>query len=269
MEEKNNNLWLYEKYKDVPKDALKPFNNGSFKGTEIKSMWRIKALTETFGPCGFGWYYDIVRTWKEEGVNNEVLCFAEIKLYVKHDGEWSKGISATGGSKLVKWYSSKAYNDNSDEGYKMALTAAFGVACKYLGIGASIYWDKEKGKYTEGDEDDKKGKNQEKPSNAPKTDDKAKADKIYDKKDKIVFSPISRVEMVQKYGVKNVEETIAWFEDKMQVPYAEWDEECDEIVRTKLAEKKAKREQAEQDERRRREVLGNMDDVPFPLGERK
>lgn len=263
MEEKKNNLWLYEKYKEPPQEALRDFNNGSFKGTEINIMWRIRCLTEEFGPCGIGWYFDIIRTWTENGVNNEVLCFAEIKLYVKHDGEWSKGISATGGSKLVEWYSSKKYNSNTDEGYKMALTDALGVACKLLGFGAKVYWEQEKGKYTKNDDD-----NKNKPSNTPKTDDKQKVDKVHDKKDKIVFKPISRAEMVQQYGVKNVEETIAWFEDKMQVPYAEWDEECDEIVRTKLAEKKAKREQAEQDERRRRETLGQLEDLPFDVGGR-
>ena len=31
----------------------------------------------------------------------------------------------------------------------MAITDAFGVACKYLGIGADVYWANDKSKYTE------------------------------------------------------------------------------------------------------------------------
>jgi hypothetical protein len=150
----------------------------------------------------------------------------------------------------------------------MALTDAFGVACKYLGIGASVYWDKEKGKYTEGDEDDKKSKNQEKPSNAPKTHDTTKVDKQHDKKQESVFKPISRTEMVQQYGERNVEQFISWCEDKLQVPYAEWDEECDAQVRAKLLERKKKREQAEQEERKRQETLGQLEDLPFDVGGR-
>lgn len=262
MEEKKNNLWLYEKYKTPPKEALKDFNNGSFKGTEINAMWRIRCLTEEFGPCGFGWYYDIIRIWTEQGVNNEIMCFAEIKLYVKYDNEWSKGISATGGSKLVEWYSSKKYNSNTDEGYKMALTDALGVACKFLGFGASVYWENEKSKHTQNNDN-----NPNKPLNTPKTNDNAKADKEYEKKQESVFKPISRVEMVKQYGIKNVEETISWFEDKLQVPYAEWDEECDAIVRAKLLQKKKAREKAEQEEMQRRKALEGLDGVPFALGD--
>ena len=145
------NLELYNKYKDVPQDALKAFDNGNFKGTDINTMWRIKCLTEEFGQCGTGWYFDIIRQWIEGGANGEVMCFAEIKLYYKFNGEWSKGISATGGSKLIQYFSSKDYIKTNDEGYKMAITDAFGVACKYLGIGASVYWSNDKTKYTNND----------------------------------------------------------------------------------------------------------------------
>ena len=35
----------------------------------------------------------------------------------------------------------------SDECFKMATTDAISVACKQLGIGADVYWDKDKTKY--------------------------------------------------------------------------------------------------------------------------
>ena len=37
----------------------------------------------------------------------------------------------------------------SDEAYKMAVTDAFGNACRNLGIGANTYWENDKTKYTE------------------------------------------------------------------------------------------------------------------------
>lgn len=40
----------------------------------------------------------------------------------------------------------------SDECYKMALTDAISVACKALGMGADIYWEKDGSKYTQGAE---------------------------------------------------------------------------------------------------------------------
>lgn len=147
------NLEIYNKFKSVPKEATKEFDNGKFKGTDINTMWRIKCLTEQFGPCGFGWYFDIVRTWVEQTTNNEQFAFAEIKLYIKAEGEWSKGIAGTGGNKLTRITKEGLYS-TSDEAFKMAITDAFGVACRSLGIGADIYWANDRTKYSTAEEED-------------------------------------------------------------------------------------------------------------------
>ena len=145
-----NNLEIYNKYREVPKEALKPFDNGNFKGTDINSMWRIKCLTEQFGVVGHGWTTKVLRTWTETDANtNEILAFAEIEMKVKINGEWGEPFTATGGNKLSSYIKSKDYYKTSDEAFKMAITDAFGVACKYLGIGANVYWDNDKSKYTE------------------------------------------------------------------------------------------------------------------------
>ena len=96
------NLSIYNKYKTVPPEALKDFNNGKFKGTDINTMWRIKSLTEAFGMCGVGWYFTPKRMWIETTLNGEQFAFAEIELFVKVDGEWSKPISGNGGNKLTR-----------------------------------------------------------------------------------------------------------------------------------------------------------------------
>ncbi len=165
----DNNMELYEKYREVPPEALKAFDNGNFKGTDINTMWRIKCLTKEFGPCGIGWYPELVNKWTEQGANGEVLCFVEIKLYIKVDGEWSKGISATGGSKLVSFIKSRSELKSSDEGYKMAFTDALGVACKYLGFGANVYWENDKTKYTDSTPDTPSASTPQPASTAPST----------------------------------------------------------------------------------------------------
>lgn len=140
-------LEFWNKYKEVPANALKPFDNGKFKGTDINTIWRMQCLTETFGMCGIGWYYEIKRLWTEQ-VESDVFAFAEIELYVKVDNEWSKGISGTGGNKLAR-ATKDGKISTSDEAYKMAVTDAFGVACRNLGIGADVYWANDKTKYTQ------------------------------------------------------------------------------------------------------------------------
>ena len=141
-------LSIYEKVREVPKEAQRDFDNGRFKGTDINPMWRIKKLTELFGACGVGWYYVPLRTWKEELANGEVGVFADIELYIKQGGEWSKPIFGTGGSMLVQYSNRKKCLISNDEAYKMANTDAISVACKQLGMGADVYWQKDRTKYT-------------------------------------------------------------------------------------------------------------------------
>ena len=147
------NLRVWNKYKEVPANALKNFDNGRFKGTDINTMWRLKMLTEEYGPCGIGWYYDIIRIWNVEIPEESIiLTFAEIKLYVKDNGEWSKGISGVGGNTMLSITKDGRLKPN-DEAVKMAVTDAIGVACKNLGFGADVYWENDKTKYTSNCED--------------------------------------------------------------------------------------------------------------------
>ena len=108
-------------------------------------MWRIKTLTEQFGPCGIGWYIETEKQWIEAGPEGRVAAFCNINLYIKQNGEWSKPITATGGSMLADIENSQLRT--SDECYKMAHTDAISVACKMLGFGADIYWQKDRTKY--------------------------------------------------------------------------------------------------------------------------
>ena len=143
------NMNFYDKWREPPEEALKDFNNGTFSGTDINSMWRIKMLTEEFGPVGIGWYPQIVRTWSEKAADDEVLAFAEINLYIRDGDKWSAPIPGLGGNKQTAYIKSKEYLKNSDECYKMAFTDALGSACKLLGMGANVYWESDRSKYTE------------------------------------------------------------------------------------------------------------------------
>lgn len=141
-----NNLQIYEAARSVPKEAQKNFNNGRFSGTDINPMWRIKKLTELFGPCGIGWYYEVLSERAERLTDDTMIAVVDLNLYIKVDGEWSKPIYGTGGNQLIS--KTKSGVSTSDEGYKMALTDALSVACKALGIGADIYFGNDKTKYT-------------------------------------------------------------------------------------------------------------------------
>lgn len=138
----SDNLRYYEASRSVPKAAQKAFSNGRFSGTDINPMWRIKMLTELFGPAGIGWYTEIISERAEKISEDTTFAIVDLNLYIRVDGEWSKPIFGTGGNQLVQ------KGRPSDEGYKMAYTDALSVACKALGIGADVYWDKDPTKYT-------------------------------------------------------------------------------------------------------------------------
>lgn len=140
------NLDIYESCREVPENAKKTIGAGRLKGkTDINPMWRIKKLTELFGPCGIGWYYTMENKWTEEA-GGEIAAFVDINLYIKSGGEWSKPIHGTGGSMLAA--NEKGGLHLSDECYKMATTDAISVACKQLGIGADVYWNADSTKYS-------------------------------------------------------------------------------------------------------------------------
>jgi hypothetical protein len=108
--------------------------------SDINPMWRIKAMTQAFGVCGFGWKYEITSQWQET-YGNETKAFTNINLYVKVGGEWSEAIPGTGGATIVEVNKSGAYVN--DEGFKMSLTDALSVAMKALGVAADIYFAKD------------------------------------------------------------------------------------------------------------------------------
>lgn len=142
------NMELYNRFAEVPKEAQKQITGGRLKGmTDINPMWRIRCLTEAFGPCGTGWYPRIKDKRVEQGANGEAVAIVDAELYYKLDGEWSQPVEGTGGASFVSNEKSGLYT--SDEAFKSAYTDAISVCCKLLGIGANVYWQSGRTKYSE------------------------------------------------------------------------------------------------------------------------
>jgi len=142
---------IWNKLKQPPVSALKQIRGGRLKGmTDVNPQWRYQAMTETFGLCGEGWKYEIMRLWVEPSAaggdfdQGQVCAFAEIELSTWNKGRdsWNDPIPGIGGSMLVAKEKHGPYV--SDEAYKMAVTDALSVAMKMIGMAADIYaglWD--------------------------------------------------------------------------------------------------------------------------------
>lgn len=202
------NLDIYEALREVPKDAQRPIQAGRLKGkTDINPMWRIKALTEQFGPCGVGWYPKIKRFWLEHGASEEISAFCEIELFVKPADTWSEGIPGIGGAAFVANEKNGLYT--SDECFKMAFTDAISVAAKLLGAGANVYWGSDGTKYGKDEEQPTGGKNK------PKTGDKSRYDELL----KIYNGDKKKVEGILEYVRSAYEDDKLTFEEMAE---ADW-----------------------------------------------
>jgi hypothetical protein len=140
-----NNLALWDSVSRVPKEHLKAFDRGNFKGTAIKPAWAYKAMTEALGPVGKGWSISEPQFTIVDGVKNEKLVYCVVSVLVT--GGQSVGV---GGDKIVKHIAaSEKYNrperwENDDEAFKKAYTDALTNALVKLGVGADIHmglWD--------------------------------------------------------------------------------------------------------------------------------
>ena len=141
-----NNLDRYERVRSVPESAKRKIEAGRLKGfTDINPMWRIKKLIEEFGEVGVGWYTKIEQTWVDEGANGEKTANIIISLFTVTDGTPSAPIIGIGGSYLISKEKNGLYTD--DECWKKAYTDALSVACKAIGIGADVYYEKDSSKY--------------------------------------------------------------------------------------------------------------------------
>ena len=142
------NLELYERARAVPEEAKKSISAGRLKGmTDINPMWRIKRLTEMFGPCGIGWWYEVTdKRIVDDEQTKQRAAFVDILLYYVVDGKESRGIPGTGGASFVSQERNGPYL--SDECFKMALTDAISVAAKALGVGADVYFQADRSKYS-------------------------------------------------------------------------------------------------------------------------
>ncbi len=197
-----DNMAIYHAVAQVPPEAQREINSGRLKGkTDINPQWRIKKLTELFGACGTGWKYEVVRFWLEKGAGVEVAAFAQINLYYKQGEEWSDPVPGIGGSAFVAQERNGPHT--SDECYKMAMTDAISVAAKALGVGGSIYWNKDPTKYT---------------SQTPKV---------------AVPSPRAHVynALVKRFGKEQAAQmlyTVSGYKSLKEIP----EEKCEEIIKT-------------------------------------
>ena len=124
----NKRLW--DKLNTTDKKFTKPFEKFSKKLTTTDPMYQVMKMTDTFGPVGEGWTYDVKYTYTEQNV------FAELKIGWREDT-----------NKEFNWYGpissvNPLYKSNGtldDEAPKKAMTDTLTKAMSHLGMSADIF----------------------------------------------------------------------------------------------------------------------------------
>jgi len=134
--EKNLDIWSFLERTDP--SFTKKFNMGRFKGTDINSTYRMRHLTELFGPAGKGWGFDIGEPiFYGEGDNQAVTIAAS--LWWTEDNVRYNCPAQYGGTKLFHGSKGKGITGIDEDAVKKAVTDAMGKAALALGAHADVY----------------------------------------------------------------------------------------------------------------------------------
>ena len=151
LEIKENMAYWNRICKSDPK-SLKPVSFGARKFTSIDPQYQIKKMTETFGPVGKGWGYEVEYDYPTAGTT--VVVIAKVTIWwTATIYDWANKFSygPVGGSRTLMSDGMKRPNE---EAAKMAMTDALTKALSHLGCDADIFLGKQDGsKYVA---DDKK-----------------------------------------------------------------------------------------------------------------
>lgn len=169
-----SNLELWDKLAPVSKDATKEFKRaGGFKGTDINPQWRMRRMTETFGPVGVGWGYELMDRWIDRvphGDGEACIAFCQVRVWYRAyiDNETGEIIGVMKARQLQQepreqksggvfvsgtrqpdpddpelWTGPQiggtVMTRTPDEAYKMAITDALGKCFAQIGLGADVY----------------------------------------------------------------------------------------------------------------------------------
>lgn len=133
-----DNLRHWDELSKTDPTFTKAFTRGGgFRGTDINPTWRIKRMTERFGPVGIGWgmtepHFDMV----QEDAGRVVYC--RVGIWYRDGDQKSEIIWGVGGDVVSgKRANGQAFVD--DEAQKKAYTDALGNAMKAIGVSADVF----------------------------------------------------------------------------------------------------------------------------------
>lgn len=132
-----DNLTLWGLVEKTPPEHTKEITGKSYKGTSPKPHHLVHKATETFGPCGIGWGFQIVEERIEEGAGGEKMHLARVKVWYEWNGKRGE-VEHIGGTQFSGTRSSgKHFTD--EDAPKKSVTDALVKALSMIGFAGDIF----------------------------------------------------------------------------------------------------------------------------------
>ena len=217
-----------------------------------------KSQYNSFGKYSYRSCEDILEAVKPICKNNKAVCTINDEIVLVGDRYYVKATAWLIDTESGERINNIAYAREEAEKKGMDGSQVTGASSSYARKYAlndlfAIDDTKDSDATNKGEDKPKTSVKQEK-SEQPKQAQKPKPEQA--QKPAATFQKLTKTEIVTKYGVKNVEATIAWFEERFGIPFNEWDEDATTVARSKLEDQKKKREAAEQNKEA---------EYPFPI----
>ena len=136
-----DNLAIWNRHADIDPKFTKPITGKAYKGTSPSPQYVIQCLTETFGPVGLGFGWDVVAE-DFTPMGDEVLHWCRIRFW---HTDRANAFDSYGQTKaLMKTKNGLMLDEDAP---KKSLTDAIVKAASHLGIAANIFlgrWDDQK-----------------------------------------------------------------------------------------------------------------------------
>ena len=132
-----DHLALWQAVERTDPSHTKPITGKSYSGTSPKPYYLVRKATETFGPVGIGWGYDIVSEQIVEGVPGEKLHMARVRVWYMWDGKRGE-VEHVGGTPFSGFLASgKSFID--EDAAKKSVTDALIKALSMIGFAGDIF----------------------------------------------------------------------------------------------------------------------------------
>lgn len=151
------NMELWNRVEKTDPKFVKSITGKKYKGDSPNPYWIVKRLTETFGPCGQGWGWEVVQSGFQTLPGDYVLHYSLVKLWYDQ-GSGVRYTPEQFGCTPAGWKKADGSGFVQDEDApKKSVTDGFVKCASYLGFAGDIFLGKwNDSKYVESLTEEKK-----------------------------------------------------------------------------------------------------------------